>query len=226
MNMTEQIEYIKFDRYFMNHVSCCCDRYQIEDIYQIDALKDDFQKVLDVVKPIKTERACTDAEKEKYHLSYHKDIQNALEYEQCYTLLLDLVSDYTTYDKVDFLYPYVPYLRGILNIASAVDDNWIFKRYCHNQIIAYLLVYRYENKISILDDLHMELSRKAVDLFWVELSQQLSDQRFQKILELQRNHPEEYRKKKDEKKKFFLQNMDYIRKLAEMRGISIKRRDE
>ena len=63
--MTEQIEYIKFDRYFMNHVSCCCDRYQIEDIYQIDALKDDFQKVLDVVKPIKTERACTDAEKEK-----------------------------------------------------------------------------------------------------------------------------------------------------------------
>ena len=106
MNMTEQIEYIKFDRYFMNHVSCCCDRYQIEDIYQIDALKDDFQKVLDVVKPIKTERACTDAEKEKYNLSYHKDIQNALEYEQCYTLLLDLVSDRTTYDKVDFLYPY------------------------------------------------------------------------------------------------------------------------
>ena len=87
-------------------------------------------------------------------------------------------------------------------------------------------MYRYENKISILDDLHMELSRKAVDLFWVELSQQLSDQRFQKMLELQRNHPEEYRKKKDEKKKFFLQNMDDIRKLAEMRGISIKRRDE
>ena len=142
------------------------------------------------------------------------------------TYCIDLVSDRTTYDKVDFLYPYVPYLRGILNIASAVDDNWIFKRYCHNQIIAYLLVYRYENKISILDDLHMELSRKAVDLFWVELSQQLSDQRFQKMLELQRNHPEEYRKKKDEKKKFFLQNMDDIRKLAEMRGISIKRRDE
>lgn len=46
------------------------------------------------------------------------------------------------------------------------------------------------------------------------------------MLELQRNHPEEYRKKKDEKKKFFLQNMDDIRKLAEMRGISIKRRDE
>ena len=60
--MTEQVEYIKLDRYFMNHVSCCCDSYQKEDIYQIDALKDDFQKVLDVVKPIKTERACTDAE--------------------------------------------------------------------------------------------------------------------------------------------------------------------
>ena len=160
--MVKELEYIELDRYFMNHVICCFDQYQKKDVDYIESLKDEFQKVLDIVKPVKTIRSCTDAEIERYKLSYDKDIENALEYEKCYTILLDQVKDKTTDEKVDFLYPFMPYLRGILNISTAVDDNNEMYRFCSNKTVAYLLVYRYEHKISILNDLHLELSNSDV----------------------------------------------------------------
>ena len=158
----------------MNHVICCFDQYQDKDIDYIESLKDEFQKVLDIVKPIKTIRSCTDAEIERYKLSYDKDIENALEYEKCYTVLLERVKDRTTEEKVDFLYPFIPYLRGILNNFSAVDDNKEMYRFCSNQTVAYLLVYRYEHKISILDDLHLELSNSDVVTYNSALCQKLA----------------------------------------------------
>ena len=124
----------------MNHVICCTDKYQDKDIDYIESLKDEFQKVLDIVKPIKTERSCTDEEMERYKLSYDKDIENALDYEKCYTVLLEKVKDRTTEEKVDFLYPFIPYLIGILNTSTAVDDKKESDRFCSNQTIAYLLV--------------------------------------------------------------------------------------
>ena len=143
--MVKELEYIELDRYFMNHVICCFDQYQEKNVDYIESLKDEFQKVLDIVKPVKTIRSCTDEEKERYALSYHKDICNALEYEKCYTVLLDQVKDKTTDEKVDFLYPFVPYLIGLLSIQTAVDDKNESYRFCSNQTIAYLLVYRYEH---------------------------------------------------------------------------------
>ena len=172
--MVKELEYIKLDRYFMNHVICCFDQYQDKDIDYIESLKDEFQKVLDVVKPVKTIRSCTDEEKERYALSYHKDICNALEYEKCYTVLLDQVKDKTTDEKVDFLYPFVPYLIGLLSIQTAVDDKKESYRFCSNQTVAYLLVYRYEHKISILDDLHLELSNSDVVTYNSALCKKIS----------------------------------------------------
>lgn len=200
--MVKELEYIELDRYFMNHVICCFDQYQKKDVDYIESLKDEFQKVIDIVKPVKTERACTDEEKERYALSYHKDICNALEYEKCYTVLLDQVKDKTTDEKVDFLYPFVPYLRGILNISTAVDDNNEMYRFCSNQTIAYLMVYRYEHKISILEDLHFELSVKDVDIYDSALSKKLAQEEVDASLEFQRNHPEEYRRKNEERREF------------------------
>ena len=200
--MIKEFEYIELDRYFMNHVICCFDQYQKKDVDYIEGLKDEFQKVIDIVKPVKTERACTDEEKKRYKLDYHKDLCNALDYEKCYTVLLDQVKDKTTDEKVDFLYPFVPYLRGILNISTAVDDNNEMYRFCSNQTIAYLMVYRYEHKISILEDLHFELSVKDVDIYDSALSKKLAQEEVDASLEFQRNHPEEYRRKNEERREF------------------------
>ena len=200
--MVKELEYIELDRYFMNHVICCTDQYQEKDIDYIESLKNEFQKVLDVVKPIKTERSCTDEEMERYDLSYHKDISNALDYEKCYTILLDQVKDKTTDEKVDFLYPFMPYLRGILNISTAVDDNNEMYRFCSNKTVAYLLVYRYEHKISILDDLHLELSNSDVVTYNSALCKKISQEKLKASLEFQRNHPEEYRRKNEERREF------------------------
>lgn len=224
--MVKELEYIKLDRYFMNHVICCTDQYQEKDIDYIESLKNEFQKVLDIVKPVKTERACTDEEMERFDLSYHKDICNALEYEKCYTVLLDQVKDKTTDEKVDFLYPFMPYLRGILNISTAVDDNNEMYRFCSNKTVAYLLVYRYEHKISILDDLHLELSNSDVVTYNSALCQKLAHEEVMADLEFQRNHPEEYRRREEEKQRLFDEQMEEIRILAEKRGIIIKRRNE
>ena len=206
--MVKELEYIKLDRYFMNHVICCFDQYQKKDVDYIKSLKDEFQKVLDIVKPVKTIRSCTDAEIERYKLSYDKDIENAIEYEKCYTVLLERVKDRTTEEKVDFLYPFIPYLRGILNNFSAVDDNKEMYRFCSNQTIAFLLVYRYEHKISILDDLHLELSNSDVVTYNSALCQKLAHEMVMADLEFQRNHPEEYKRKEDERREF-------IKKMAE-----------
>ena len=206
--MVKELEYIKLDRYFMNHVICCFDQYQKKDVDYIKSLKDEFQKVLDIVKPVKTIRSCTDAEIERYKLSYDKDIENAIEYEKCYTVLLERVKDRTTEEKVDFLYPFIPYLRGILNNFSAVDDNKEMYRFCSNQTIAFLLVYRYEHKISILDDLHLDLSNSDVVTYNSALCQKLAHEMVMADLEFQRNHPEEYKRKEDERREF-------IKKMAE-----------
>ena len=68
--------------------------------------------------------------------------------------------------------PYVPYLREILQRGSAVLDNEdAYERYLKNETIAFLLVYRYERNISILDDLRMEQTRDSVDeynVFWAK----------------------------------------------------------
>lgn len=224
--MDKELEYIKLDRYFMNHVICCFDQYQKKDVDYIKSLKDEFQKVLDIVKPVKTERSCTDEEMERYKLSYDKDIENALDYEKCYTVLLEKVKDRTTEEKVDFLYPFIPYLIGILNTSTAVDDKKESDRFCSNQTIAYLLVYRYEHKISILDDLHLELSNSDVVTYNSALCQKLAHEMVMADLEFQRNHPEEYRRREEEKQRFIDKQMEEIRILAEKRGIIIKRRNE
>ena len=224
--MVKELEYIELDRYFMNHVICCTDKYQDKDIDYIESLKDEFQKVLDIVKPVKTERSCTDEEMERYKLSYDKDIENALDYEKCYTVLLEKVKDRTTEEKVDFLYPFIPYLIGILNTSTAVDDKKESYRFCSNQTIAYLLVYRYEHKISILDDLHLELSNSDVVTYNSALCKKLAHEEVMADLEFQRNHPEEYRRREEEKQRFIDKQMEEIRILAEKRGIIIKRRNE
>ena len=64
------------------------------------------------------------------------------------------------------------------------------------------MVYRYEHKISILEDLHIELSVKDVDIYDSALSKKLAQEEVDASLEFQRNHPEEYRRKNEERREF------------------------
>ena len=164
-------EYIELDRVFMNHVAYCGDRYQDKDSFLNEEIKNNFQKVLDKVKPKKQFIRCSEEDYIKYKLDFNRDISNTLDYEKCYTVLLDHVKDKTTDEKVSFLLPYVPYLREILQRGSAVLDNEdAYERHLKNETIAFLLFYRYERNISILDDLRMEQTRDSVDEYNVFLA--------------------------------------------------------
>ena len=198
--MTKVIQYIKLDRIFMNHVAMCDDAYQDRDSFMNNEIQTNFQKVLDIVKPIKNYRPCTDKEKVMYNLDSNKDVCNTLDYEKCYTTLLDQVKTSSTDDKVSFLLPYIPYLRGLLN-DSAVDDNLVFRNFRRNQTIAYLLVYRYEHKISVLDDLHLELSQFKIDAYNDILTKEISNEIIKKDLILKRDYPETYQKLLEEEQK-------------------------
>ena len=52
-------------------------------------IHNNFQNVLDLVKPLNEIRLCSDEDCEKYQFSYNKDIENTLDYQKCYTILLD-----------------------------------------------------------------------------------------------------------------------------------------
>ncbi|WP_405349270.1 hypothetical protein, partial [Ruminobacter amylophilus] len=75
-------EYIELDRAFMNHIACCGDIYQERDSFLNEEIINNFQKVLDKVKPVKIFRPCSDEEVKKYDLDMHRDICNALDYEK------------------------------------------------------------------------------------------------------------------------------------------------
>ena len=215
-------EYIELDRAFMNHVGCCGDMYQERDSFLNEEIKNNFQKVLDKVKPVKFFRPCSDEEVKKYDLDMHRDICNALDYEKCYRVLLDQVKQKSTEEKIDFLLPYVPYLRGILQADSAVLDNEdVFETYRKNGTVAFLLVYRYEHNISILSDLRMEFSGEAVDDYNVLLSKKLSNEMIMKELDFQKNHPEEFQKQIESRRKNFDEDMERLIQLAEANGFAI-----
>lgn len=209
--MSEEIKSIEINDFFVKRISSFKDEYQDTETFLNNGIKDNFKKVVDNVKPIRDFRPCTDDEMEKYHLSYNKDIYNALDYEKCYRILLDQVKEKTTDEKVAFLVPYVPYLRGLLHaIGSAVDDNEAFNKYHKNQTIAYLLVYRYEHDISILDDLHMQLSEYDVDMYNASLSEKLAEEKIERLVEMKKNHPDDYEQMIDTDMRFFNKTMERI----------------
>ncbi|MBQ4489364.1 MAG: hypothetical protein II944_08755, partial [Ruminobacter sp.] len=71
-----------------------------ETVFFNEEIKNNFQKVLDKVKPVKIFRPCSDEEVKKYDLDMHRDICNALDYEKCYRVLLDQVKQKSTEEKI------------------------------------------------------------------------------------------------------------------------------
>ena len=147
-----------------------------------------------MVKPLKKIRPCSDDEIEKYKFYFDKDIENTLDYEKCYTVLLEQVKDKTTDEKIAFLAPYIPYLLAVLNNFTSVDDVSAYARFKDNETIAFLLVYRYEHNISIMKDLRMDVSEERVCGYHSKVCKRLAEEKYWKLAELKNNKPEEYQK--------------------------------
>ena len=174
-------------------------------------IHNNFQNVLDLVKPLNEIRLCSDEDCEKYQFSYNKDIENTLDYEKCYTILLDQARGKITEEKVLFLAPYVPYLLAILNDFSAVEDAELYEsRFRKDETIAFILVFRYEHNISILNDLRLEQSIDEVCKYHVKVVERLYDEKYSKLDEMKKHNSEEYRKYENAQHEKFQRIIDMV----------------
>ena len=174
-------------------------------------IHNNFQNVLDLVKPLNEIRLCSDEDCEKYQFSYNKDIENSLDYEKCYTILLDQARGKITEEKVLFLAPYVPYLLAILNDFSAVEDAELYEsRFRKDETIAFILVFRYEHNISILNDLRLEQSIDEVCKYHVKVVERLYDEKYSKLDEMKKHNSEEYRKYENAQHEKFQRIIDMV----------------
>lgn len=78
----------------------------------------------------------------------------ALEYERLYLQALTKVKDKPSFEKVRFLLKETP--EGIADSFQLFNVN--FNTYLDKDLLACVLVYRYEHNISILDDMDYEIS--------------------------------------------------------------------
>ena len=176
-----------------------------------EKIHNSFQKILDLVKPLNEIRLCSDEDCEKYQFSYNKDIENTLDYQKCYTILLDQTRGKTTEEKVLFLAPYVPYLLAILNDFSAVEDAEVYEsRFRKDETIAFILVFRYEHNISILNDLRLEQSIDEVCKYHVKVVERLYDEKYAKLEKMKEHNPEEYRKYENSQHEKFQRIIDMV----------------
>ena len=206
---------IEMDDSFMLNVNMRRDRCLLDkDSFRYpfdEKIHNSFQKILDLVKPLNEIRLCSDEDCEKYQFSYNKDIENSLDYEKCYTILLDQARGKITEEKVLFLAPYVPYLLAILNDFSAVEDAELYEsRFRKDETIAFILVFRYEHNISILNDLRLEQSIDEVCKYHVKVVERLYDEKYSKLDEMKKHNSEEYRKYENAQHEKFQRIIDMV----------------
>ena len=74
------------------------------------------------------------------------------------------------------------------------EDIAAYNRFNNDETIAFLLAYRYEHNISIMDDLHMDISEESVCSYHSKICKRLAEEKYQKLADLKNNKPEEYQK--------------------------------
>lgn len=128
------------------------------------------------------------------------DDKNALEYEKAYIALIEQVKDKSHEEQVKFLMEHMNELRNMVDLFSSTDDFFMFKdNKQDDEILANILIHRYENNISVLDDEDCCLSREVM----FEAIRRTSDRKVAEELEILRKfkeeHPDEYRRQQEEK---------------------------
>ena len=128
-----------------------------------------------------------------------KGIPNTLEYEAAYKKLLDQVKDKSTREKFEFLLPHTQELRDMLDTLTAcddydntIDDSLLSNDFFRDDVLALIMIYRYEHNISIMDDLENEKSLlPAIDSLRSIRKEKMNEE-YERREELKRTDPEAY----------------------------------
>ena len=123
--------------------------------------------------------------------------RNALEYEKAYIALIEQVKDKTRDEKVSFLMSHMDELRGMVTLFSYTRDD---SRIDDDELLANLMLYRYENKISIIDDHDLELTKDYISETESKISHRRAIENFEAEERFKKEHPEEYKKMQDEER--------------------------
>ena len=126
-----------------------------------------------------------------------EDRANALDYERAYIALIEQVKDKTHDEKVTFLMSHMDELRGMVELFSYTDDDIEIK---DDELLANLMLYRYENKISIIDDHDLELTKDYISETESKISHRRAIENFEAEERFKKEHPEEYKKMQDEER--------------------------
>ena len=120
--------------------------------------------------------------------------KNALEYEKAYIALIEQVKDKPREEQVKFLLEHIDELRRMIDLFSFCRDQEMFPEgETYDEVLANVMLYRYEHNISILDD---EYSVKTID-YARSVKSRISSERGRKKAEAEnkfaKEHPEEYK---------------------------------
>ena len=120
--------------------------------------------------------------------------KNALEYEKAYIALIEQVKDKPREEQVKFLLEHIDELRRLIDLFSFCRDQEMFPEgETYDEVLANVMLYRYEHNISILDD---EYSIKTID-YARSVKSRISSERGRKKAEAEnkfaKEHPEEYK---------------------------------
>ena len=150
--------------------------------------------------------------------------RNALEYEKAYIALIEQVKDKTHDEKVSFLMSHMDELRGIVTLLSYTRDD---SRIDDDELLANVMIYRYENKISILDDHDLELTKDYISETMAKISHRRAIEKMEAEERFKREHPEEYRQKQEKERQRRNQLMERMAlNLPKLEQIRAKFREE
>ena len=150
--------------------------------------------------------------------------RNALEYEKAYIALIEQVKDKTHDEKVTFLMSHMDELREMVDLFSYTDDDIEIK---DDELLANLMLYRYENKISIIDDHDLELTKDYISETESKISHRRAIENFEAEERFKKEHPEEYKKMQDEERQRMNRLTEKLGQDAErLKQILDKRRKE
>ena len=153
-----------------------------------------------------------------------EDRANALDYERAYIALIEQVKDKTHDEKVTFLMSHMDELRGMVELFSYTDDDIEIK---DDELLANLMLYRYENKISIIDDHDLELTKDYISETMAKISHRRAIEKIEAEERFKKEHPEEYKKMQDEERQRMNRLTEKLGQDAErLKQILDKRRKE
>lgn len=139
-----------------------------------------------------------------------EDKKNALEYEKAYIALIEQVKDKSHEEQVKFLVSHMNELRGMIDLFSFCRDEELFPKSSlvteptvNDEVLANVMIYRYENKISILDDEYCEKTEDYAREIINGIYERRSKEEREALDKLKKEHPEQYQAMLEKDRHFF-----------------------